>query len=60
MYIKFLVPQIHVEIVLNVVMAWNLAQIKLLSCRSRIDLRALKKSAPLYGNMAASNKSVVH
>ena len=35
--------------------AWNLVQMKLLSCRSRTDLGAFRKSC-FYVNMAASNK----
>ena len=40
------VPRIHVEIALNVIKAWNLVQMKLLSCRSRNDLGACRKSLP--------------
>ena len=55
-------PQIHVEIALNLVKAWNLVQMKLLSCGSRIDLGGISKMFAfcLYGNMAAPNASVVH
>ena len=38
-----LVPRIHVKIALNVVNAWNLVQMKLLSCRSRIDMGTFRK-----------------
>ena len=44
--IRQIIPQIHAEIVKNVVKAWNFVQIKLLSCRTRIDLEAFRKSSP--------------
>ena len=43
----------HVKIALKVVKAWDLVQMKLLSCRSKIELGAnmavLKKGVPLKG-----------
>ena len=41
-----MVRWIHVKIVLNVEKAWNFAQMRLLSCRPRIDLGAFRKFPP--------------
>ena len=55
-----LVPQIHVKIALNVVKAWNLVQMKLLSWRSKIEFGAIRTvlTFRLYANMAASNTGI--
>ena len=41
-----IVHWIHTKIALNVVKAWNLLQMKLLSCRSKIELRAFRNFSP--------------
>ena len=47
------------KIAQNVVKAWNLVQMKLFSCRSRIDLRALRNSQLLfYTIVAATNTGI--
>ena len=53
----YIVPWIQVKIVLNLVKAWNLLRMKLLSFRSKIELGAFRTFSPLvlYANMAVSN-----
>ena len=41
-----LVPRAHVKIAINVGKAWNLARMKLLSCRSKKELGAFRQFSP--------------
>ena len=44
--IPCVIARIHAKIGLHVIKAWNLVQMKLLSCRSEIELGAFQKLSP--------------
>ena len=56
---RFLVPWMHVKIAQKVIKAWNFVQMKLLSCRSKMEFGHLKiLTICFYANMAASNTDI--